>query len=192
MHLETEPGLNYAYSNLGAGLLGHTLGLSQKTSFQELLQQQIFDKFEMSNSFTSNQNLEGKLVLGLSESGEPESNWSFDVLFGGGGILSTTEDLAKFVISQVDPNCKEFVLATKPTFTVGPGTKIGLGWHLLKSKSDNDLVWHNGGTAGYTSSMTIDMDSRTTVIVLSNVSAFSAHMDNIDSLGKSLLSNYEK
>src|SRR5690606_1563787 len=33
----------YAYSNLGTGLLGYTLGLSQKTSFQKLLQKSIFD-----------------------------------------------------------------------------------------------------------------------------------------------------
>ena len=46
---------NYDYSNLGAGLLGYTLGLSQKTSFQYLLQKKVFDKYKMKSSFTSSQ-----------------------------------------------------------------------------------------------------------------------------------------
>lgn len=79
---ENEPTKTFTYSNLGAGLLGYTLGLSQKSSFQNLLQKKIFDKYKMTSSFTSSQGLDNRLVKGLNPKGETVSNWDFDVLFG--------------------------------------------------------------------------------------------------------------
>ncbi|MEM6299151.1 MAG: serine hydrolase, partial [Bacteroidota bacterium] len=106
----------YTYSNLGAGLLGHTLSLSQKISFTDLLQKRVFDKYQMTNSFTSLQDVKGELIKGLNESGEITSNWEFDVLFGAGGILSTAEDLSAFAKAQFDPKNEELALTRKPTF----------------------------------------------------------------------------
>src|SRR5690606_1928309 len=79
LKLENEPSKISSYSNLGAGLLGHTLGLTQKSSFQKLLQKRVFDKYKMTNSFTTSQNLDNRLVKGLDENGEVVSNWDFDV-----------------------------------------------------------------------------------------------------------------
>jgi len=182
MKLENEPLKHYSYSNLGAGLLGYTLGISQKSSFQELLQTKIFDKYKMTNSFTSSQNLENKLVKGLNTNGEIVSNWDFDVLFGGGGMLSTTEDLAIFANAQFNIENKELTLTRKPTFVVNDKMKIGLGWHILNAQKGRELIWHNGGTGGYSSSMAMDLDDKIAVIILSNVSAFNPKMENIDKL----------
>lgn len=169
----------YTYSNLGAGLLGYTLGLSQKTSFQKLLQQKVFTKYKMKNSFTSSQNLESKLVKGLDENGNTVTNWDFDALFGGGGILSTTEDLARFANAQFNPKNKELALTRKPTTDIGNNMKIGLGWHILKTESSKDLIWHNGGTGGYSSSMAVNVKEKTAVIILSNVSNINSTIDNL-------------
>ncbi|WP_417940957.1 serine hydrolase [Flavobacterium sp. RS13.1] len=169
----------YAYSNLGAGLLGYTLGLSQKTTFQELLQKKVFTKYKMKNSFVSSQNLGNRLVKGLDENGKTVSNWDFDVLFGGGGILSATEDLAKFASAQFDPKNKELALTQKSTFDINENMKIGLGWHILKSENGEDLIWHNGGTGGYSSSMTINVQEKTAVIILSNVSNINENNDDL-------------
>lgn len=169
----------YAYSNLGAGLLGYTLGLSQKTTFQELLQKRVFDKYKMKNSFVTSQNLGNKLVKGLDKNGKTVSNWDFDVLFGGGGILSTTEDLVKFAKAQFNSKNKELTLTRKPTFDINENMKIGLGWHILKSEKGNDLFWHNGGTGGYSSSMTINIQDKTAVIILSNVSDINENIDEL-------------
>ncbi|MDD2196560.1 MAG: serine hydrolase [Bacteroidales bacterium] len=185
--LEREPAKAYFYSNLGAGLLGYTLGLSQKTSFQELLQNRIFDKYEMTNSFTSSNNLNNSLVKGLDTYGEIVSNWDFDVLFGGGGILSATEDLVKFAKAQFNPENTELSLTRKTTFKVNEKMKIGLGWHILKSENDKELFWHNGGTAGYSSTLAISIEDKNAVIILSNVSTFNPKMKNIDSLGFGLI-----
>jgi len=182
----------YSYSNLGAGLLGYTLGLSQKTSFEELLQKKVFDKYKMKNSFVNSQKLNDKLVKGQNPNGEITSNWDWDVLLGAGGILSTTEDLAKFAEAEFNPKNKELALTRTPTFDINEKMKIGLGWHLLKSESEKNLVWHNGGTGGYSSSMTLNTDDKTAVIILSNLSAFHPKMGNIDELCFELINTREK
>lgn len=169
----------YTYSNLGAGLLGYTLGLSQKTSFQKLLQKRIFDKYKMTHSFTSSQNLENRLVKGLDTNGEIVANWDFDVLFGGGGILSTAEDLAKFVQAQFNPSNKELELTRKPSFSISKNMKIALGWHILKTENGEDLYWHNGGTGGYSSSMVMNVKQKTAVILLSNLSNINDKIDDL-------------
>lgn len=181
--------VKYEYSNLGAGLLGYTLGISQKTTLQQLLQRRIFDKYEMNNSFVSSKNLQDKLVNGLNASGEKVSNWDFDVLFGGGGILSTTEDLAKFVEAQFNAKNTELALTRKPTFIVNEKMKVGLGWHILKNKNNSEFFWHNGGTAGYSSSLAFSTESKNAVIILSNVSAFNPKAQNIDKLCLELLNS---
>ncbi len=189
LKLENEPSKISSYSNLGAGLLGYTLGLSQKTSFQKLLQKRIFDKYKMTNSFTSSQNLNNKLVKGLDGNGEVVTNWDFDVLFGGGGILSSTEDLVKFAYAQFNPKNKELTLTRKSTFNIDESMKIGLGWHILKTDKGFNWVWHNGGTGGYSSSMVIDAEKKNGVIILSNVSNIK---DNIDDLCFKLMKQIEK
>lgn len=179
----------YSYSNLGTGLLGYTLGLSQKTNFQNLLQKKIFDKYKMTNSFTSSQNLGNSLIKGLNKKGEIVSNWDFDVLFGAGGILSTTEDLAMFANAQFNSKNKELELTRKTTFEIKGNTKIGLGWHKLVSENGMDLVWHNGGTGGYSSSIVMKVEEKTAVIILSNVSDIN---DRIDALSYELINKTNK
>lgn len=180
--LEHMPSKTYSYSNLGAGLLGYTLGLSQKTSFEELLQKRVFDQYKMENSFISPLHPNEKLVKGRNPKGEITANWDFDVLFGAGGVLSTTKDLAKFATGQLDPDNKELALTRKPTFDINENMKIGLGWHLLKSKKGEDLVWHNGGTGGYSSSIIVNLSNETAVVVLSNVASSHPKTGNIDEL----------
>jgi len=182
LNLQNKSEKKYDYSNLGAGLLGNTLAVSQKTTFTELLQKRIFDRFKMNNSYTNSKDLGSKLVEGLNADGQKVSNWDFDVLFGGGGILSTTEDLSKFATAQFDLKNTDLTLTRTPTFTVSEKMKIGLGWHILKTQSGKNLFWHNGGTAGYSSSMVVDTDNKTAVVILSNVSSFNPKMGNIDQL----------
>lgn len=186
--LEISP-KTYAYSNLGAGLLGHTLGISQNTDFRTLLQKNIFDKYKMTNTFTTAKNLQSKLIKGLNKEGQIVSNWDFDVLFGGGGILSTTEDLAKFADAQFNPQNTELSLTRKPTFEIDENMKIGLGWHILQSGNGADLVWHNGGTGGYSSSMAVNVKEKTAVIILSNVFGVN---ESIDELCFNLISEINK
>lgn len=182
----------YQYSNLGAGLLGHSLALVTEKSFEELLKSIIFEPLQMKNSFTSSKNLQNRLVPGLNPTGQSAANWDFEVLSGAGGILSTTEDLSKFAIAQFDPENKAMAQSRQSTFVIDENMEIGLGWHLIKTVEKDLIYWHNGGTGGYSSSMIIDPKRKTSVIILSNVSGLHPQMEKIDQLCFQIFKNLEK
>lgn len=184
----------YNYSNLGAGLLGYTLGLLQNSSYEELLSDKIFKKYGMTNSYGSLNQVRTEFVKGLDSDGNFVHNWEWDsdVLLGAGGILSTVADLAKFVKAQFDPNNKELALTRIPTYTLNENVKVCLGWHLInKGNSNQSLYWHNGGTGGYSSSIAFDMVAQKGIVILSNVSAFNPNMENIDALCFELMKTKE-
>lgn len=190
---ETAPGTKYAYSNLGAAMLGYALSLLKRQSFVHLLNSEIFQKYKMSNTYTSSGQIpQDRLVAGLDSNGVKTNNWDFDVFMSGGGMLSTVEDLSKFAKAQFDPKNSALALTRKPTFTVSRNMKMGLGWHLLQTEAGRTRYWKNGGTGGYTSSMALDTDNKTGVIILSNVSGFSQSTGEIDALCFALMDAIEK
>lgn len=182
VELNQEPGIKYEYSNLGAGVLGFSLSELSGLSYEKLLQERIFEKFKMTKSSSLRAYIKSEIIKGLSPNGTQTSNWDFDALAGAGAILSNTEDLSKFALAQFDKNNTKLILTQKPTFKVNENMSVGLGWHILKTENEGELIWHNGGTGGYTSSMALDIDKQNGVIILSNVSAYHKKMTNIDKL----------
>ena len=180
------------YSNLGAGLLGYTLSKIENDTYESLLQNKIFSKYDMQNSTTDITTIKGNLVKGLNNEGIEVPNWDLAVLAGAGAIFSTVEDLSQFAISQFEYKNKELELTRVKTFELNKNMDIGLGWHILKNKSDNLWYWHNGGTGGYSSSMVIEEKSKNGIIILSNVSGFNPNMGNIDKLCFELMKTLEK
>jgi CubicO group peptidase (beta-lactamase class C family) len=187
--LENASGKNYGYSNLAFGLLGFTMAKEEKTTFQKLLQKRIFDKFEMNNSFTNVTSAEksGKLIKGLDKDGKETSQWDFDALSGCGSAVSSVQDLAKFSLAQFNSSNKDLQLTQIPTFTKDQKTKIGLAWHIYKDDSQGKLLWHNGGTGGYSSSLLLNPKTKNGVVVLSNVAPGNLDQDNIEKIAFDIL-----
>lgn len=178
----------YEYSNLGVGLLGYVLELSQNKPFKELMQEKVFDKHKMSNTYMDRSKIKNELVIALDKDGKETENWDFDILFGCGGVLSSVSDLAKFVSTHFDESNKELALTRKATFTVDNEMKVGLGLHIIKTSDNNDIYWHNGGSGGYKSAMEFDMETKSAAIVLSNLSFFNPNHWDIDIICSKLTS----
>ncbi|MEL6305649.1 MAG: serine hydrolase, partial [Bacteroidota bacterium] len=150
----------YKYSNLGAGLLGYVLAKQAGKTYETLLQANIAEKYGMKNTTSLRDKVSMPLVSGLDAKGKETSNWDFSVLSGAGGILSTMEDMTKFTIAHLDTNNKILQMTTQETIRAKDTKSVGLGWHLLKSESGKDWVWHNGGTGGYTSSLAFNKETQ--------------------------------
>ena len=190
IEVKNENKNNYTYSNLGFAVLGFTLGLSQGKDFEQLLQEKVLDKYNMNQSYIGiNQSINKNLVKGQDAKGLITPNWDFNIFFGAGGVLSTAEDLSKFAQAQFDKQNCELTLTRIPTFTANQDMKIGLGWHILKMQNGNDLFTHNGGTGGYSSSILVNVEDHTAVIVLSNVSAFHPNSGNIEQISFKIMSS---
>ena len=191
LELKSQPGKDYAYSNLGAAVLGFVMTEITESTFEELLHHKIFKAYGMSNSTTVRTKINGEIVPGLNPDGKEISNWDFQAIAPAGAAISSAEDLVKFANAQFNSNDKPIVLTQQPTFNANDQFKVGLGWHIL-DKNKVELIWHNGGTGGYSSSMALDLNNRQAVIVLSNVSTFHPQKGNIDQLCFALMASLEK
>ncbi len=186
LELKSQPGKEYIYSNLGAALLGFVLMEITDSTFEELLHNKIFKEYGMSNSTTDRVKINDKKVPGLNPEGKEISNWDFLAMAPAATAISSVEDLVNFANAQFNSNDKTLVLTQQPTFSSHDQFKVGLGWHIL-DKNNVELIWHNGGTGGYSSSMALDLNNRQAVIVLSNVSTFHPQRGNVDQLCYALM-----
>ena len=186
----------YSYSNLGAGLLAYALSKKRADTFSNLLRNNIFNQLNMtSTSFDCKPSYNG-----INANNEPAENWQFNALKGAGGLISSTSDLSKFVAVQFDTSSAVFSLTRKPTHSISDHMSIALGWHIIKSRDSPVKYWHNGGTGGFTSSISFRTTNRTGVIVLSNISALHQQsfvidelcFELLDALNASLVKNMKK
>lgn len=178
LKLNAKPGMTYDYSNTGAGLLGTIIGVSQKTTYRELIQQLIFDPYEMTATYTSATGIENRMIKGMQEDGNEVANWDWDAFAGTGCIISSVIDLSTFALAQFNPENKELALTHVPTFTINDRMKIGMGWHIVSSsKTGAEYLWHNGGTGGYSSSMALDVLQKNGIILLSNIAPGDGEID---------------
>jgi len=187
VQLVNEIGKTSAYSNFGMGILGYILTKKSGETYEQLLQDNILKPLQMDSSTTILENVsKNSLVKGLNTEGNEVANWNFTEAFvGAGGIKSSVIDLEKFVHKNFENN-EIYNLPQQETCVINDTMSIGLGWHIIK-KETSDILWHNGGTAGYLSSFGIDKKSKKSVIILSNVSAYNTKGRNIDKLCFSLL-----
>lgn len=181
------PGESHRYSNLGAGLLGFFLGEIEQKSFEELLQEKIFEPRGMSRSTTDREMIEDYLVTGLTKRGGSAKNWDLADLAGAGGILSTAEDLSRFIQANFNPDDRVLSLQRESTFQVNDNMEIAMGWFILNRDSGEQWYWHNGGTGGYRSSVVMNPEQKIGVVVLSNISAGHSEADKIDRLSFDLM-----
>ncbi|MFS4467553.1 serine hydrolase [Maribacter sp. 2210JD10-5] len=179
-------GSEYEYSNYGVGLLGHVLASRKGKSYEELLLERISKPLGLKETkITLSPKMRRKLAVGHSM-GVEVSNWDFETLAGAGAIRSTAMDMVQFLKFNmgVDDSPLDEAMRLSHTNSRKEGAKpmVGLGWHLISADND-EVVWHNGGTGGYSTFIGFIKDGKKGVVVLSNSNA------SIDDIGLHLLNS---
>lgn len=186
--LEYEPGSQSAYSNLGAGLLGHILSRRMGSSYPDLLRKHLFGPYFMEHSYPSIADAPKDQVVPAQDAmGRPTANWEWQVLAPAGSVVSCVEDMAHYASAYFDSQNEDLTLMQQEIFRMSEQMAIGLGWHLLTRPSRVTYLFHNGGTGGYTSSMFIHPEQKKAVVVLSNLSAMSNYAQKVDMLAVRLI-----
>jgi len=86
---------------------------------------------------------------------------------GAGAVLSSANDLAKFVLANFS-NDSILNFQRHRTFKVeNNAIDLAYGWHIFRGDGVN-WYFHNGGTGGYHSNITIDLQKKCAVIILAN------------------------
>jgi CubicO group peptidase (beta-lactamase class C family) len=186
--LTRDVGAQYEYSNLGGGLLGHVLSLRAGTDYEALVRSRITGPLGMSSTgIALSADMKPRFAVGHSPTMQPVANWDLPTLAGAGALRSTTNDLLIFLAANLGyvetplaPAMAAMRAVRRPTGM--PGVDIALGWHILTANG-KDIIWHNGGTAGYRTFIGYDAAARTGVVVLSNAGTAAGP----DDIGRHLL-----
>ncbi|MCB9858692.1 MAG: serine hydrolase [Phycisphaerales bacterium] len=183
--LRRDVGAQYEYSNLATGLLGQLLSRISGTPYESLLRDRISRPLGLADTcITVKAKDAARFAEGYS-GGLKQSHWDFDAIAGAGAIRSTASDMLRFLAFNLGlMHCEideTLQAAQAPRSDAGSADlDVALGWHVWK-KYDAEILWHNGGTAGFHSFCGFRKDKKLGVVVLANDSY------NIDAIGLRLL-----
>ncbi len=178
--LPRDIGSKYEYSAVGIALLGRALGYRLHTGWEQALTERILTPLGMSSTrATLDSSLRRRLAPGHDETGKPTSNWSIPALPAMGALHSSANDMAKFLIANVNPRSKPFgrifARAHRPRVTMDQETRVGLAWQTGHG-TNRTIVWHGGGTGGYRALIAFDPGRQVGVVLLTN---FASGADDI-------------
>lgn len=179
--LVSVPGTKQEYSNTGVAVLGIILQKVYGQTYEQLLKKYIAEPLKMDNTstFVPEKQLDN-FATGY-ENGAATHHWNLADTNPAGGIRSTLADMVLYLKANMTDAMPAIALSHKETFKAEKDA-IGLGWFLYPVKGDT-LIWHNGGTGGFTSYTGYLKDSKAGVVVLSN----SASQNGPDKIGTSIL-----
>ena len=177
----------YAYSNLGFGLLGHVLERAAKTHYEQLLKRRILAPLGMQDTTVHvPAEKQKRMATAYWPTFEPmieRDLWVFGEISAFGGLTSTVIDLAKFISLQFhtdEKNLKPVSGATiREMYTPQPVARegnaaIGLGWQIDAFNETGRWIYHGGEVDGFSSFIAFKPDHRIGVIVLANFGGDSA------------------
>jgi len=165
------------YSNLGMGLLGHILANVDGLSYESMVDKRIFQPLKMEDSMI--EIAEGQLIQGHDGSGYPTSQWDLPTFAGAGAIRSTTTDMMKYLVANIN-EVPPYHLTHTPKKDYSSSRKIGLAW-ISQKKGDLAYTWHNGGTGGFRTFTGFSKNKKVGVIVMANSS------QSVDAIGIRIL-----
>lgn len=183
--LKNKPGEKFAYSNLGAGLLGVILEKVSGKSFEQMVAEVITQPLGMKSTV---QHLYPMLTPRFApvydEVGNPTSVWDFDALASAGALRSSTNDLVLYALANMNskditPLYKAINLTHQVTVNDNDA-KVGLGW-FISTINGVDYYFHGGGTGGSSSFFAFNKAKNLAVVILSNA------VESTDPMGAELI-----
>ena len=187
--LTRDIGETVEYSNLGYGLLGHALAISEGTDYETVIVRRILEPLEMADTAVNlTPPQQARMATGHDQQLQPVANWDLASLAGAGALRSTVNDLATFLEANLglrQTPLREAMQRTHVPQVTDPamGMDLGLGW-LIADVDGRRFLWHNGATGGYSSFIGFDLEAREGIIILSN------SVISVDGLAQRLVTRY--
>jgi serine-type D-Ala-D-Ala carboxypeptidase/endopeptidase len=184
--LPRDPGSEFEYSNLGAGLLGHLLAYRAGTDYESLIRSRITQPLNMPDTgLTPSSSMKQRMATGHIGMLTPivKSGLPLPTLAGAGALRSSVNDLLTFLEaflgykeSPLAPAMNAMLEVRRPAGKI----EIGLAW-FINSIDGRQIALHDGGTTGFCSFAGYDAEKRIGVVVLSNTLSY------VDDIGFHLL-----
>jgi len=146
------PDAGHLYSNFGYQLLGLVLERASGRRYQDLLTERLLGPLGMTSTGTGAAG-GGTRMTGHS-GGKPAGHWDF-ALPGPGAVEATIGDLARYLTACLAPPPgplgAAITLCEQPRVRMEGASAGGLAWIIT-----GGLLFHNGGTGGFSASVAID------------------------------------
>ena len=183
-YLVTAPGERYQYSNLGYGLLGLVISSVSGQSYADFMRMEVFVPLGMNHtSVHIGPGLEEAQSVKYTPEGLVVPPCDSDSP-GASAIYSSAHDLIRFAIFHLKndlPDQKAIISGAaidemqRPGPETGPmkeweheGSGYGIGWFIGVTEEGLRGVYHNGGTVGVSTDLTLVPEEGLAVTVLSN------------------------
>ncbi|MEU7532474.1 serine hydrolase domain-containing protein [Saccharothrix sp. NPDC042600] len=161
----TRPG--YRYSNYGVALLGFALARAAGVPYAELLADRVLRPLGLHDTDCT----AARQATGHWH-GRPRPPWDIPGLPAAGALRSTAQDLLRYVTALLDPDATPLAAAltdvARPR-VVRPGTTddVCLVWNR-RARPGRTLLFHAGGTRGFTAFAGCSPDTGTALVALAN------------------------
>ena len=180
------------YSNLGMGLLGHTLGEIRGTDFENQLQKVVFDNIGMTNTWHLIPDDKSNIATPYNGNRKAVSMWDMsDVTLGAGGVKSCLKDMMTYLEANMGYGDYDLYpslqLTHENTQTHNYPITTGLAWvNIFKEADGTTLTWHNGGTAGTVTFIGFVKDLDLGVVLLFNTEVVDRTGENLLEVNKAI------
>ena len=166
------PDAGHVYSNFGYQLLGLVLERASGQRYQDLLTERLLRPLGMTRTGVGGAG--GGVRLTGHADGKPAGHWDF-ALPGPGAVEATIGDLARYMGACLTPPDgplgTAIRLCQQPRVRMNGKSAGGLAWIFI-----DGLLFHNGGTGGFSASMAIDQAAGHAMAALVNTHGSSAHL----------------
>ncbi|TAG15060.1 MAG: class A beta-lactamase-related serine hydrolase [Sphingobacteriia bacterium] len=155
------------YSNFGVGLAGHLATIISGKPYDQLLKKYVTTQFKLTNTAMIVNN---KLPISTGYYKKQLAEyWNMAVLEGAGGVKSTAADMLQYVHymlqHQESTSIKDLITKTN---TINQQLSIAKCWHIFISPNNAPIIWHNGGTYGFSTFIAFNQTTNQAVFVAIN------------------------
>ena len=173
---DTLPGTVNEYSNFGVAMLGIILENVYQQPLENLIKSYVTDPAKMKyTKFILNESERNRMATGYDGNGTEAINWDLGAFIAAGGLKSNLEDMLSYLSANMNEINADFKLSHQQTYK-DASMAVALNWILTTTADGNTLVWHNGGTAGFTSFCGFIKGKQIGVVILNNSGT---NVDNI-------------
>lgn len=155
--VEFNPGDKFEYNNSGYVVLGYIIDLVTGNTYEDFIEQNIFEKLGMNNSrYASDREIVKHRAYGYHNKGSFTNKMqvSLSIPYASGSLMSTVDDMLKWQ-EAINTNSLITEMSKKKVYTDytlsnGEHINYGYGWHL-KEIDGTPIREHGGSIFGFKS-----------------------------------------
>lgn len=169
-----EPGARSRYSNFGAVLLGEALSRHTGLPCGQMIERKVTGPLHLPDTVAHlRPDQQQRKAVGHDRRHRPVPDWDMGAMPGAGALYSTAGDLLLFLRAHVEPAATPLrdalELVQQPRARANRRVRAGLGWQIVPVRgTPHTALWHNGGTGGFCSHVSVLPQQNAGVVVLAN------------------------